>query len=197
MDANPVFYDASGRRRRQFTLALVAFVALLLLSAGLFAATIIAISPEPALPFQAERPGGAAPNAVERGAKRFGRAIVRRGKWLLNGRPARLTTLTVGFHAPWDSSSTASLQRHVDEVDWLVPGWISVTGPDHRWTVFPDRAGRQIIDHAVHRPKVLPMVQNALNGDWDGKGAAALLRSPAARKQLLDRLEAFLIANKA
>jgi cellulose synthase/poly-beta-1,6-N-acetylglucosamine synthase-like glycosyltransferase/peptidoglycan/xylan/chitin deacetylase (PgdA/CDA1 family)/spore germination protein YaaH len=198
MDANPVFYDASGRRRRQFTLGVIAFVALLLLSAGLFAATIIATSPEPALPFQAERPGSAAPpNAIERGAKRVGRAIVRRGKWLLNGRPARLTTLTVAFHAPWDSSSAASLQRHVEEIDWLVPGWVSVTGPDHRWTVFDDRAGRQIINHAVHRPKILPMVQNALNGEWDAKGAAAMLHAPAARKQLLDRLETFLVANKA
>ncbi|GAO40134.1 hypothetical protein SCH01S_43_00350 [Sphingomonas changbaiensis NBRC 104936] len=198
MDANPVFYDASGRRRRQFTLAVAAFVVLLLLSAGLFGATILATTPEPALPFQAERPGSAGPpNAIERGAKRFGRAIVRRGKWLLNGRPARLTTLTVAFHAPWDSSSAASLQRHVDEIDWLVPGWVSVTGPDHHWTVFPDRAGRQIVNRAVHRPKILPMVQNALNGEWDSAGATALLHSPPARKQLLDRLEQFLIANRA
>lgn len=197
MDANPVFYDASGKRRRQFTLAVAVFIALLLLSAGLFAATIIAASPEPALPFQVERPPASQPSAIERGAKRVGRAIVRQGRWLVNGRPARQTELAVAFHAPWDTSSAASLQRHIDELDWLVPGWISVTGPDHRWTLFDDRAGRQIIAHAVRRPKVLPMVQNALNGDWDSAGAAALLRSPAARKQLLDRLEAFLVANKA
>jgi cellulose synthase/poly-beta-1,6-N-acetylglucosamine synthase-like glycosyltransferase/peptidoglycan/xylan/chitin deacetylase (PgdA/CDA1 family)/spore germination protein YaaH len=197
MDAKPVFYDASGRRRRQFTLAVAAFIALLLLSAGLFAATIIATRPAPSLPFQVERAGEAQPNALERGARRVGRAIARRGRWLLNGRPARQTALTVAFHAPWDSSSTASLQRHIEDVDWLVPGWVSVTGPDHRWTVFDDRAGRQIVARAAHRPKLLPMVQNALNGDWDSAGAAALLHSPAARKQLLDRLEAFLTANKA
>lgn len=196
MDANPVFFDASGKRRRQFTLAVCAFIALLLISAGLFAATIVRMSPGPALPFQVERPGGQ-PNAIERRAKRIGHAIVHRGKALLSGKPASQTSLAVAFHAPWDSSSAASLQRHINELDWLVPGWVSVTGADHRWTVFDDRQGRQIIANAAHRPKILPMVQNALNGDWDSAGAAALMRSPAARKQLLDRLETFLTTNKA
>lgn len=196
MDTHPVFFDASGRRRRQFTLAICAFIALLLLSAGLFAATIVRMSPEPALPFQVERPGGQ-PNAIARGARRVERAIVHRGRALLSGKPAHQTSLAVAFHAPWDGSSAASLQRHVNELDWLVPGWVSVTGPDHRWTVFDDRQGRQIIAGALHRPKILPMIQNALNGVWDPDGTAALMRSPAARKQLLDRLEAFLIANKA
>ncbi|MFD1610681.1 polysaccharide deacetylase family protein [Sphingomonas tabacisoli] len=197
MDANPVFYDATGRRRRQFTLAVIAFVALVLLAGTLFAATIIATTPSPSLPFQVERAGDTQPNAIERGARRLERSIVRRGKWLLNGRPARQTALTVAFHAPWDSSSAASLQRHVEDLDWVVPGWVSITGPDHHWTVFDDRAGRQILSRAVHRPKILPMVQNALNGNWDSAGAAAMLRSPLARKAMLDRLEQFLQTNKA
>ena len=196
MDANPVFFDASGKRRRQFTLAVAAFIALLLISAGLFAATIVRMSPEPALPFQVERPGGQ-PNAIERRAKRIGHAIVHRGRALLSVKPASQTSLAIAFHAPWDSSSAASLQRHINELDWLVPGWVSVTGTDHRWTVFNDRQGHQIIANAAHRPKILPMVQNALNGDWDSAGATGLMRSPVARKQLLDRLEGFLITNKA
>lgn len=196
MDTNPIFFDASGKRRRQFTLAVLAFIALLLLSAVLFAATIMRMSPAPALPFQVERPGGT-PSAIERGARRVERAIVHRGRTLLTGRPANRTSLAVAFHAPWDSSSAASLQRHVNELDWLVPGWVSVTGADHRWTVFDDPQGRQIIAGALHRPKILPMVQNALNGNWDADGAAAMMRSPPARKQLLDRLEAFLVSRKA
>jgi cellulose synthase/poly-beta-1,6-N-acetylglucosamine synthase-like glycosyltransferase/peptidoglycan/xylan/chitin deacetylase (PgdA/CDA1 family)/spore germination protein YaaH len=196
MDANPVFFDASGKRRRQFTLAVCAFIALLLLSAALFAGTIVRMSPAPALPFQVERPGGQ-PNAIERGARRVGHAILHRGRVLLRGKPANRTSLAVAFHAPWDSSSAASLLRHVNELDWLVPGWVSITGPNHRWTVFDDRQGRQIIAGALHKPKILPMVQNALNGNWDPNGTAALMRSPAARKQLLDRLEAFLTTNKA
>ena len=105
MDLKPVFYDATGRRRRQFTLAVIAFAALLLLAAGLFAATIIATSPEPALPFQVERQGDSSPSAIERGAKRVGRSIARRGKWLLNGRPARQASLAVAYHAPSPSAA--------------------------------------------------------------------------------------------
>ncbi len=105
--------------------------------------------------------------------------------------------LAVAFYAPWDDSSAASLARHVNALDWLVPDWISITGADHHMTVFHDARGHAIIAQALHRPKVLPMTQNALNGQWDGPGAAALLHDPAARRVLIDRLEALLVASHA
>src|SRR6185295_13530279 len=44
------------------------------------------------------------------------------------------------------------------------------------------------------RPAVLPMVQNAANGRWDGAGMADLLRDPAARARLIAGLEAMVAA---
>ena len=93
--------------------------------------------------------------------------------------------------------ASASLARHVEQLDWLIPGWVSITGKDHHITVFRDQAGRDILNKAVHRPMILPMVQNAVDGNWDGAGSAALFADPKARAAFLDKLVPFLSANHA
>ena len=202
MSDTAVFYDSSGRRRRRFLLAIVAFVALLVLAAGVFAASILAVPTPPELPFAVERPAMSAatrPGAfVRRNERRLDRALHKaQTLWGGGAAAAGNEPLAIAFHAPWDDASTASLRRHVNDLDWLIPGWVSITGPDHKVTVFPDAKGKAILSSATHRPLLLPMVQNAILGDWDGVGIAALLADPVARKTALDRVEALLVANKA
>lgn len=105
--------------------------------------------------------------------------------------------LYVGFYVPWDESSTFSLQRHIGDLDWLAPVWVTVTGPTHQFNVLPDRNGRAVINSATHRPLILPVVQNFANGQVDPAGAQSLLADPGARRHFLDQLEPFLIANHA
>ncbi|MCU6455836.1 glycosyltransferase [Sphingomonas sp. A2-49] len=202
MSEHPVFFDVSGRRKRRFTFGVIAFVLLLVLSVAVFALSIGAVPAAPLLPVEAEHPvlhRLAAPHGVIRRAKRSidyyaGRLFgTGQGKAAASGNPA----LAIAFHTPWDPSSAASLERHVEQLDWVIPGWVSVTGPDHRITVFRDAAGRAIINRAVHRPVVVPMIQNVLNGDWDSKGTASLLADPRARAAFLDRLVPWLAANRA
>ena len=88
--------------------------------------------------------------------------------------------LYVGFYAPWDESSTSSLQRHIGDLDWLAPVWVTVTGPNHQFNVLPDRGGRAVINAAAHRPLILPVVQNFANGQVDPAGAQALLADPTS-----------------
>ncbi len=199
MTEAPIFYDGSGRRRRRFRLALAAFVLLALLATISFGATILAVVPQNPLPFPVERssPSGRHEGFAQR-SNRSLKQIVYYAKRLWSG-PAATDNkpLAIAFHAPWDDASTASLLRHVEALDWVIPGWLSITGVDHKVTVFPDARGKAILAHAVHRPKVLPMIQNAIDGQWDGTGMAALLRDPVARKATLDRIEALLIANHA
>ncbi len=201
MQDKPVFYDASGRRRRRFTLASLAFAALLLLATALFATSILEVAPQAALPFAAQRPalhglGGQVGQLAHAARRSFGRAL-HSASWLIGGARDNpdAAPLAVGFYAPWDDASVASLARHVDELDWLVPGWLSVTGPTHQLTRFPDARGRRILAGAAHRPRVLPMVQNAIDGDWDGKGLATLLGDRRARTGFIDQLETFLAAS--
>ena len=183
MSENPVFYDATGRRRRRFLVAAVAFALLLVLAVAAFAATVLDVVPQSALPFHAERAQLRKPTGAERlvaQGRQTLRHTVHAGKRLFRTGPAVSPPLAVAFHAPWDDASAASLQRNISQLDWLVPGWLSITGPQHQVTLFPDARGRAIIAGAARRPKVLPMVQNALNGEWDGAGAAALMRDPTA-----------------
>ncbi len=204
MSQHPVFYDVSGRRKRRFTVGIVAFLLLLVLAIGIFAASIGAVPAAAPLPIDSEHPALhrlAPPHAVLRRAKRgfehyadrlFGNGQHKAGA-SASGNPA----LAIAFHTPWDPSSAASLARHVDQLDWVIPGWVSVTGPDHRITVFHDTAGRAILNHAAHRPIIVPMIQNAIEGGWDGKGIAALLADPRARAAFLDRLIPWLAVNHA
>ncbi|HEX7657399.1 MAG TPA: glycosyltransferase [Sphingomonas sp.] len=198
-----VFYDASGRRRRRFRVAVIAFAALILLSLAIFIASIGAVPSAPLLPIRPENAAFRTLHPPHEGLLSHTRRTI---DWYARrifgkGPSAQSATsdapLAIAFHAPWDPSSAASLQRHIGQLDWLIPGWVSITGPDHHITVFPDTAGRAIVNQAAHRPMILPMVQNALNDQWDSKGIAALLHDPAQRKALLDKLEPFLMRNHA
>ncbi|MGN6376869.1 MAG: glycosyltransferase [Sphingomonas sp.] len=203
MADSPVFYDASGRRRRRFRLGVFAFIALIVLAAGLFFVSVGAVPRAPLLPFRSEAPALHKLQAPHQSVLvRTRRSIDWYARRIFgSGSPQKAAAadvpLAIAFHAPWDPSSTASLQRHVNQLDWLIPGWLSVTGPDHHITEFHDNAGRAILNQALHRPVILPMVQNALNDQWDGQGTAALLHDPRARTALLDRLEPFLARNHA
>jgi cellulose synthase/poly-beta-1,6-N-acetylglucosamine synthase-like glycosyltransferase/peptidoglycan/xylan/chitin deacetylase (PgdA/CDA1 family)/spore germination protein YaaH len=183
--SRPIFYDPTGRRRRGFAIAVSAFVLLLTIATGLLAATLVKIDTPRPIALHHDSP---APMAA-----RLASRLYRRGKWLIEGRPApRSDNVAAGFYVPWDDSSTATLARHVDDLDWVVPGWLSVTGPAHQFRVEADPQGHAILAAARHRPKLLPMLQNAQGADWDAANTAALLRSPAARGRLLDQVEAYL-----
>ena len=203
VDEQPIFFDASGRRRRRFAAAVVAFVLILLLSVAAFFGSIVAVEPQPPLPFEVERPpialaAGPAHALVKTSARKI-KHMWRDFRHLLSAeRPGRgLPPVSYAFHAPWDDASAASLARHIEDVDWVIPGWISITGPDHRVTSFADARGKAIISHARHRPKLMPMVQNALEGGWDGAGIAALLKDPAQVRTTLDRVAKLLADNQA
>src|SRR6185437_5109541 len=68
----------------------------------------------------------------------------------------------IGFYAPWDPASLASLKQHGADLQTVVPAWISVTGANHKLTVEPDPAGHASIAALKTRPKLWLMVQNAL-----------------------------------
>ena len=175
---------------------MLAFFALLILSAAALAVTVLDVAPQKPVGFEREHQATAAlgqPHRAGRPLRRAARAVRR----LWRGTAAANRPLAIAFHAPWDPASAASLQRHVGELDWLVPAWMSIAGPGHQVTRFADPQGHAIIAHATHRPVLLPMVQNAIEGKWDGAGMAALLRDPRQRATALDRITAMVTAENA
>ena len=206
MPNQPIFYDASGRRRRRFFVAVAAFVTLLILSIAVFVTSIGAVPSPPLLPIQPEHPalhGLPAPHGgligrAQRNLQYYERSLFGKKPAVTPAGPTSANpALAIAFHAPWDESSAASLSRHIDQLDWLIPGWVSITGADHKITVFRDTAGRAIINRAVHRPVIIPMIQNAIGGTWDPAGTTALLADPVARGAFLDKLVPWLAANHA
>ncbi|HEU5067762.1 MAG TPA: glycosyl hydrolase family 18 protein, partial [Sphingomicrobium sp.] len=208
MVERPIFYDPSGQRRKRFKLAIALFALLVILAATALFATLVVGSPEPPLPVALEHGAPLPPprtTLISRAGKQINRAIAN----LLGTKPpsprkastikafaaaGQSQPLTVGFYVPWDESSTASLQRHIGDLDWLAPMWVTVVGPQHRFNVTPDPDARAVIDSAPNRPLLLPVVQNYANGQADPAGAEALLADPRLRKAFLDRFEAFLLS---
>jgi cellulose synthase/poly-beta-1,6-N-acetylglucosamine synthase-like glycosyltransferase/spore germination protein YaaH/peptidoglycan/xylan/chitin deacetylase (PgdA/CDA1 family) len=208
MVERPIFYDPSGQRRKRFKLAIALFALLVILAATALFATIVVGSPEPPLPVALEHGAPLPPprtTLISRAGKQINRAIAN----LLGTKPpsprkastikafaaaGQSQPLTVGFYVPWDESSTASLQRHIGDLDWLAPMWVTVVGPQHRFNVTPDPDARAVIDSAPNRPLLLPVVQNYVNGQADPAGAEALLADPRLRKAFLDRFQAFLLS---
>lgn len=183
----PVFYDASGRRKR-ITLPLL-FVLLLsiLLAAIAFAATIVNVPVPPAVPLSMEHPHS------EGLGQKIGRLSAKLradvAKWLpQHASPWPAHPVTMAFYVPWDDASRASLRQHVGKIDWVAPALLSVTGSAHDLHVTADPVFQSIIRTAGHRPHILPVVQNVADGAWDGDGTAALLNSRQARTAFLTAL---------
>lgn len=190
----PVFYDPSGKRDRWTMRGFLIGLVLLVVTAGVFAATVIDVPIPRPLALAMERPQ---PRPL---AQKVGRTLASVRSWLPGGgTPARLKVnqVKLGFYAPWDDASRASLAAHIKELDWLVPGLVSVTGADHHLTQFRDHQLDALLAATPNPPAIVPMVQNVLNGKWDGQGMAALLHSPAARAALLNQLEPLLTKQNA
>jgi cellulose synthase/poly-beta-1,6-N-acetylglucosamine synthase-like glycosyltransferase/spore germination protein YaaH/peptidoglycan/xylan/chitin deacetylase (PgdA/CDA1 family) len=208
----PIFYDASGRRRKRFRLALGLFILLNILTVATLFATIRVVPVQDPLPVALER-GGPRPTPtttlLASTSKQINNAIRR----LLGTKPpsarkvgpkkatavatAMNKPLYVGFYEPSDESSAASLQRHIGDLDWLAPVWVTVTGPNHQFNILPDREGRAVVNSAEHRPLIMPVVQNFANGQVDPAGIRGMLADPRLRRRFLDQLEPFLLANHA
>ncbi|WP_309610631.1 polysaccharide deacetylase family protein, partial [Sphingomonas sp.] len=205
-----IFYDPTGRRRKRFRLALMLFALLVVMALGGLAATIRLVPAAPLLPVALER-GKPLPPPRTSLLARTQRSMNAAYQRLVGARPpspkavgaqratAAATTMgkpiSVGFYTPWDPGSVASLQRHIGDLDWLAPVWLTVTGPNHQLNVLPDAPGRAILNTSRYRPLILPVVQNAKLGKWDPKGISAMLADRAARNRLIDQLIGFIDAN--
>ena len=221
MTRHPVFFDPTKRRSVVLgylgwtvsvlsTIVLVLFVASLLV---LPSATLLRLDPPH------KRAGIAAANDIAQrrellpAARRLAdaaRSTNAEPKWQASTMPkatprqqlaARGRTgsrpLAIGFYVTWDDSSYASLEAALPKLDWVVPSWLELTGPNLELKTGVDHRSVDLLAKQKKRPSVLPMLQNATDGKWDGPGLARLLADPAKRKARIDSLVAFLQANAA
>jgi peptidoglycan-N-acetylglucosamine deacetylase len=104
--------------------------------------------------------------------------------------------LSIGFYVNDDDNGYPDLKRALPHLDWFVPGWLNLQGPGMELNTHIDDRALSYIRSARPDMPILPMIQNAVDGRWDGHGLATLLADPAARSARIDALKTFLETNK-
>ena len=106
------------------------------------------------------------------------------------GRP-----LAVGFYVNWDDNSYPALKRALPSLDWVIPTWLHLSGPDMTLHEDIDSKALELIRRQKPSTPILPLLQNAVDGNWDGAGLARLLADPGRRQALVNEIVGFLAAH--
>ncbi|HET9628679.1 MAG TPA: glycosyltransferase [Novosphingobium sp.] len=185
----PVFLDRTGRRRRRVRIVSLLALLALVLASVIFATTVVEVPPAPPLPIGYER---LAPLPFRAQVSRLKHQVT--GLFRPRGGAAAASSghpLTLGFYSPAAEDGTASLTHHIDQIDWLAPTLLSLD-PSGNLRVSEDPTLRRIVTNAIHRPLVMPVVQNVASGTWNGTATAALIHDPRRRAVLVGQIANWL-----
>jgi cellulose synthase/poly-beta-1,6-N-acetylglucosamine synthase-like glycosyltransferase/peptidoglycan/xylan/chitin deacetylase (PgdA/CDA1 family) len=223
MANKPIFFDASGRRAARIkVVAWVVGIAALVILVGFGASLALSppvigldlpgrIATAPAnLVKRAQKPGLLARAERLAAAARKRRleeiAGLRRAQSALPNRalPAILKpqdgrALAIGFYTNWggkDDPAWPSLKRSLKNLDWVIPVWMVLDGPDLQFKTRLDRRALDFIRTTKPGVAILPAIQNATGGNWDGAGLAKLLADPGRSDKLLNQIMSFIAANR-
>ncbi len=222
MANKPVFFDASGRRAAHIsifgwiaaivsTVAAIAFVISVAVVPHLDSVKLpgqMNAVPTAELSHKAMSPGllkAAATLAAEARARREKVAHERHRKQeharLNNAAAAILSpqagrSLSIAFYPTWGDNTFASLQRALPSLDWVVPTWLTLSGPDMTLAQGYDHKVDKYIRDNKPGVAILPSLQNAANGKWDGPGLGRMLAQPERRKRLIAQLADFIAQKK-
>jgi peptidoglycan-N-acetylglucosamine deacetylase len=103
--------------------------------------------------------------------------------------------LSIGFYVNWDKNSYQDLKRELPRLDWVIPSWLFLQGPNLDLKSDIDDRVLEFMRTKSPKMPILPMVQNATGQKWDGPGLARLLSDRPARAARLESIIAFLEAN--
>jgi len=105
--------------------------------------------------------------------------------------------LSIGFYVNWDDTSFSSLQQNIDSLDWIVPEWIRLSGDDASPLVLDiDQKAMELIRSEKPDLRVVPLLQNYKNEQWDTGLLTKALRSDASEKALIAALLKTIDDNK-
>jgi cellulose synthase/poly-beta-1,6-N-acetylglucosamine synthase-like glycosyltransferase/peptidoglycan/xylan/chitin deacetylase (PgdA/CDA1 family)/spore germination protein YaaH len=92
----------------------------------------------------------------------------------------------VAFTVRDDAAAQASLERHVKQIDVVIPDWFSASGPGCELEEHIDAPTQRIL--AGNDVLVLPRLANLAQQVWQGGSFAALMRDDEQRACLVDKL---------
>jgi len=180
--SKPIFYDPTGRRSRWARRGLSALLIIVILGAVAFATTLAFVPRQREL----ELPATKLHASTLHGSPLKHKLTA----WLPKLRPTSAThkPLSIGFYLPNNDESLLSLVHHGNDLDWVVPALVSVSGAKHDVGIETDARFDHLVATEQHHFKVLPMVQNYGAAEWEGDNTAALLHDKAQRALLARRL---------
>jgi peptidoglycan-N-acetylglucosamine deacetylase len=219
MRSKPIFFDPTGKRAARLSWSLriaalavavviISFVVLLLgnnapLSTSLEgSAETLFRPPVPATVTRHSLQKSTSRVAVELRSKERDVARIAYLKTQAQARPDDTSgpipgrSLSIGFYANWDQTSFSALKKDLPHLDWVIPTWLSVQGDDIGIRNDLDhRALAAIRDQDPDKP-IFPLLQNSVDGKWDGAGLAKWLADPAKRAARLKEIIDFLDFNE-
>jgi len=107
--------------------------------------------------------------------------------------------IAIGFYINWDESSYASLKRNLDHLDWIVPQWVHLqknSGDDSPIGVELDPPALDLIRETRPQIRIVPMVQNLIDDQWEPDLLVRSISDDASRQRLVAALAAFVEQNK-
>lgn len=101
-----------------------------------------------------------------------------------NGKP-----LAIGFYVNWDDSSYTSLKRNYEQLDWLVPEWIRLSGDANNPLVLDiDQKAVELIQQEKPSMPILPLLQNYKNEKWNSEILNKAIETEDSRQKLINAL---------
>jgi cellulose synthase/poly-beta-1,6-N-acetylglucosamine synthase-like glycosyltransferase/peptidoglycan/xylan/chitin deacetylase (PgdA/CDA1 family) len=224
MADKPIFFDASGRRAARISAISWGLALFALVLFGGFATSVVLSPPVRSLALPG-RPTAVNPATLVKRARKPG-LLARAERLAASARKRRLEqiarkrqaqsmlpsrvlpailkpqsgrALAIGFYVNWGASADASfsaLKRALPRLDWVIPSWLTLDGPDLAFKVNLDRGSLKYMRTVKPGVAILPMLQNVTLGNWDGPGLAALMADPSRRTVLEGKIVDFLSAHK-
>ena len=108
------------------------------------------------------------------------------------GRP-----LSIGFYVNWDDSSYTSLKQNYEQLDWIVPEWIRLSGDENN-PLIPDfdEKAQKFIEQNKPNLLILPLVQNYKNEDWNADILVKTIATEESRQKFVNALLETVEKNK-
>lgn len=101
----------------------------------------------------------------------------------------------VAFTMREDPAAHTSLERHISNIDVVIPDWFSVPGPGCELEEHIDAPTARIVNS--RQLMVIPRLANLASDGWRGAQVARMMRDDSARKCLVEKVVSRLVALEA
>ncbi|ADQ81053.1 glycosyl transferase family 2 [Paludibacter propionicigenes WB4] len=106
---------------------------------------------------------------------------------------AKFLPVRAGFYVNWDTNSSISLHKNINQLNMVLPEWIFQKDSKGNLDV---RINNETLDFIQnHKVAVVPMLSNFFNKRWNGDSTYIMLKNPQTRKVLISRIKNLLDKN--